>query len=129
MDQTYKVAIDNPKTFNASIAATLVYRNRKIICTCTNTTKSNPFQKKFSRHQDAIFLHAENSCIVSALRKGIGINQFQDCSLYVAKASESQDKKTFYPSLSKPCIGCQRSIFQFGIGRIYFSTLSGVEEL
>ena len=79
MDKTFDIAIKSPLVFRARICSTLVYRNI-IICSKCNSTKTHPFQRKYSHHNDAINLHSENHCLISAIRAGFDIENLKYCS-------------------------------------------------
>ena len=127
MDKTYSAACFTERICTVRICASLVYRN-EIIQTKSNTKKSHPFQKRHSTKEDAIFLHAENNCIVSAIRSGFDVDKLKYCSLYVARAV-LLDKVNYSPAYVKPCIGCQSAIATYGIKNVYYTTCEGIEYL
>ena len=53
----------------ARLAACVVYK-RDIVSFGINQLKSHPFQAKFSKNEDSIFLHAETDAIKNALSFG-----------------------------------------------------------
>ena len=98
----------------------------------SNVKKTHPFQKKHApqKHglpnEDAIFLHAENNTIITALRMGFDIDKLKYCQLYVARAALF-DKKTFSMADVKPCEGCQSSIALYLIRDVFYTTNNGVD--
>lgn len=115
-----KLAITVEPVAQARIAACMVYHNNIIsfgIC----KMKSHPFQAKFSKNQNSIFLHAETDCIKNALRI-VDVNQLTKCTLYVCRVKyEDKSKKKFLFGMAKPCEGCSRAISTFNINRVYYS--------
>ena len=104
----------------ARLAAALVYRN-KIIAIGTNQKKSHPFQKKYGKNEDAIFLHAETNTILGALRY-LTLKQISKSTLYICRIKhEDGPGSPIIWGLSKPCIGCQRAIATFDIRNVIYS--------
>lgn len=131
MDDAFSYAKNSESSFNARISAALVYKNRRLVNIETNSTRTHTFQFKYSQHEDAIYIHAENAVIVNSLRKKlISYYDLPDCSIYVARSCTNKDHSHHYYGLAKPCAGCQRSIMEYNIGRVYYTTNeNGVEEL
>jgi len=102
-------------------AAAIVYKNQ-IISYGVNQKKSHPFHSRFSEHDDAIFLHAETDASKNALRQ-ISEDEMEKATLYVCRVkydSNGPGKKLTWGN-SKPCIGCQRAIANFGIKDVIYS--------
>lgn len=116
-------ACNAEKVFSARIAASLVY-GKDIIVSKHNESKTHPFQKRFSHHEEAIHLHAENNCIISAIRKGFDINLLKYCSLYVARATMIGGK--FLYGYVKPCTGCQSCLSTYKIKNVFYTTTNGI---
>jgi deoxycytidylate deaminase len=116
-----KVAVAVEPVANARLAAALVYKN-EIISFGINKKKTHPFQARYGKNKDSIYLHAENDCIKNALRV-ISVDQLSKCSLYICrvKYSNNVDKKFVY-GLAKPCPGCARAIANFDIRNVIYST-------
>jgi tRNA(Arg) A34 adenosine deaminase TadA len=105
---------------NIRFAAAVVYRN-KIISVGYNRRKSHPFQAKFSKNPEAIFLHAEVHAIKNALRE-LTVEELKDTELYITRVKKPKSySKHFVWGLSKPCCGCQRAIAEFGIKRTIYT--------
>lgn len=115
------MARDLPRVFRAQISAGIVYKN-EFISFGSNQLKTHPFQQKFSKHEDAIYLHAETDAIKNAL-KVLTQDQLARSTLYVCRLKQvsSEDTKKVW-GLAKPCLGCQRAISTFGIRNVYFTT-------
>jgi len=105
---------------NIRFAAAVVYRN-KIISVGYNRRKSHPFQAKFAKNPEAIFLHAEVHAIKDALRD-ISVEDLAKCELYISRVKKPKaGDKHFVWGLAKPCCGCQRAIAEFGIRRTIYT--------
>ena len=115
-----KVAEANDDS-NIRFAAAIVYRN-KIVSIGLNHNKSHPFQAKYARNPEAIFLHAEIHAIKNALRE-VDVDELSKCDIYITRVKRKKaGDKQFVWGLSKPCPGCQRAIVEFGIRRTIYST-------
>ena len=124
MGSLAKIAEDLDKNMNrigARHASAITYKNQ-IISYGVNQNKSHPFHTKFSKNEDAIFLHAETDAIKNALRR-LTEEELVKATLYVCrvKYSHNGDDKWITWGLSKPCLGCQRAIATFGIENVIYS--------
>jgi len=115
------IARDLPRVFRAQISAGIVYKN-EFISFGSNQLKTHPFQQKFSKHEDAIYLHAETDAIKNAL-KVLTQEQLARSTLYICRLKQisSEDERKVW-GLAKPCPGCQRAIATFGIKDVYYTT-------
>lgn len=121
MNVLSKIAIAVEPVAQARISACLVYKN-EIISFGINQRKSHPFQAKFGKNRDSIFLHAETDCIKNAL-KTISIKELEKCTLYICRVKYlDSTKSNFVFGLAKPCPGCFRAIVNFGITKVFYST-------
>lgn len=116
------------RVLRTRIAACVVYKN-EIISIGINQLKSHPFQAKFSRHEDSIFLHAETDAIKNAL-KHISVAQLSKASLFVCrvKYDENSRKKLKMRGMCKPCEGCQRAIATFNIKKVVYTCDDGTHK-
>jgi deoxycytidylate deaminase len=103
-------------------AACIVYKNT-IISIGTNRIKSHPFQRRFARNPESIFIHAEVEAIAKALKK-ISLNQLEKSTLYVLRIKKDNSFGKFIWGNSKPCTGCASCISEFGIENIVYSNPS-----
>jgi len=71
----------------ARLASAVVYRNR-IIAIGTNQKKSHPFQKKYAKNENSIYLHAEICAIVNALKR-VDERVLSKSSLFVLQGKTS----------------------------------------
>jgi deoxycytidylate deaminase len=99
------------------IGCVAVYSHR-IISSGTNSTKTNPLQKKYNIHRFDVdsghTLHAESQCLLPLVgRKDI---DFSRMSLYIYR--EHKDKTL---ALSRPCKSCERLIRDLGIKKVYYT--------
>jgi len=121
-----KVAIASEPVFRQRIAALLVYKG-EILSIGVNKKKTHPFQKKFAKNKEAIYLHAETDCIVNAL-KSYDTDIISKSTMYVLRLKRpTTDSKHFVYGLSKPCEGCMRAIAQFDIKHVYYTIDEGYD--
>lgn len=111
----------------ARLAAAVAYKG-KIISTGVNSLKSHPFQKKWSRNSESIFLHAENNAIHKAVKNEYLSPDFtlEGYDLYVMRMKKDGPDSSFRMGLARPCEGCQRCIAEFGIRNIFYTTNEGI---
>lgn len=123
-----KVAIAVDPVSRQRLAACLVYKN-ELISIGTNKFKTHPIAKQFSKHEEAIYLHAEIDCIKNALRV-VDVDFLSKCTMYVLRVKHpDHDHKQFVRGMAKPCPGCEMGINTFGIKKVYFTTDDGYGEL
>jgi len=123
-----KVAESVEPVSRARLASCLVYKN-EIISIGINRAKTHPFQKRFSSHEEAIFLHSENDAIYNALKR-YDLETVSKSRLYVCRVKYADESKAFMvPAMAKPCMGCQRAIAQFNIKHVCYTTEEGLEWL
>jgi len=110
----------NTTSSGARLAAAIVYKNR-IISIGINQKRSHPFQARYSKNGDAIYLHAETDTIRGALRY-LSEKQLSKSTLYICriKHEDGRDSPIIW-GLSKPCVGCQRAIATFDIKGVVYS--------
>ena len=105
---------------NIRFAAAVVYRN-KIVSIGYNRNKSHPFQAKYAKNPEAIYLHAEVHAIKNALRE-LSVEELKNTELYISRVKKPQaGDNHFVWGLSKPCAGCARAIAEFGIKRTIYT--------
>ena len=119
MDTLTKIADAMDKVAGAKIAACIVYKN-SIASFGMNQMKSHPFQAKYSKNKESIFLHAETSAIHNAL-KVISVEEFKKSTLYICRVKYGYPNNTMCWGVSRPCAGCMRAIATFGIRRVIYS--------
>jgi len=124
MDTLTAIAEGMEQTTTARVSAGLVYKNR-LISVGVNEMKSHPFQAKYGKNKDSIFLHAEISTIKHALRK-IDLDDFRHATLLITRLKRpSAQAKTWIYGLAKPCSGCSRAIADFNIGNVIYTNENG----
>ncbi len=112
----------------ARIAAAVVYGN-DVVAFGINRKKSHPFQKKFSRHPDAIWLHAETDAVSKAM-KILSLDELSRSTLYVCRVRfDDNDRVNLRRGLAKPCEGCMRCAASFDISKVCYSTEDGFDWL
>jgi len=115
-----KIAFDLSPVKSARLAACVVYKN-DIVSFGTNIMKSHPFQARYGKNKDAVYLHAETSAIKNAL-KYINVDKLNRCTLYICRVKyEAADKSNMIFGTAKPCSGCFKCINTFDIKDVYFT--------
>ncbi len=123
-----KVAIATEPVSRQRLAACLVYKN-EIIAVGYNKNKTHPIAKRFQKHEEAIYLHAEVDCIKNALRV-YDEEIISKAIMYVLRVKRPEDNhRAFMRGLAKPCCGCEHAINQFNVKRVLYTTDEGFEEL
>lgn len=113
LDALFDLAKNSEPVFRVRIFAAII-DNNKIETIARNSKKTHPLAAKFSRHPDAIHLHAELNAIVSADKNVEGKD------LYVVRAKN--DKNEMILGNSFPCEGCMKALVAFKIRNVYYST-------
>jgi len=99
---------------NQQLAAAVVY-NGNIVAFGQNSYKTHPFQKRFAKNEESVYLHAETLAIYNALKK-LTLEELAKSTLYILRL-----KKTGETGLAKPCPGCARCINTFNIKKVYYT--------
>lgn len=119
-----RLAESNETDQPARMAAGLVWKG-SLVSVGTNVRKTHPFQAKYGRNSDSIYLHAEISAIKGALRH-IDVDDFRRSTLLVCRLKRpSAQSKSFELAMARPCEGCMRAIADFGIGKVLFTNDDG----
>ena len=106
---------------HARLAAAIVLGNN-IISVGYNRKRSDPFQARFGKNSESIYMHAEIHAIKQALNI-IEPEDFRKATLYVARVKRPHFKsRDFVDGESCPCSGCKRAILEFGIKRVVHTT-------
>lgn len=122
------VSIDYNSKHRARIASCIVFKN-SIISFGINQMKSHPFQARFSRNIESIYLHSETDAINNAL-KLITIDELSKSSLYICRVKyDGVKNKNIIWGMSKPCTGCMRAIATFNIKKVYYTCDNGGFEI
>ena len=99
----------------------MLIKDRDVVSIGWNKKKTHPLQKRFQKHEEAIYLHAEIDCIAKALNK-VSRDDLQKCTLYILRLKRpAKYAKTFVRALAKPCSGCAGAISAFGIKKVFFT--------
>ena len=123
MDMLFELAKVGERAANAKIASAIVLKKR-VISIGKNSMKTHPFQKKYSKHEGSICIHAENDAIMKALRI-IGVEDLKRSVLYVSRAKKESPKGKYILGNSKPCAGCSSAIAAFGIKKVVYVNEEG----
>ena len=114
-----------PVSHSRHVAA-ITYRN-DVLAFGINQKRSHPFQKRFGKTEDSIFLHAETDALQTVIRKH-GAEILAKCDIYVLRMKYINSYKTeMVRGSSKPCIGCARALATFKIKNVYYTLNHGCE--
>ncbi len=113
------MASDIESVGNAKIVSCITYKN-DIISFGQNFLKTHPFQKKYSRNSNSIFLHAE-VCAIKNIYKKIDIEDFKKCSIFVCRVKKTKPRGSYISGLCRPCLGCYRAISTFEFKNCYYT--------
>lgn len=119
-----KVAIAAEPVSRSRLAAMLVYKN-DVIAVGYNKRKSHPLAKRFRKHDEAIYLHAEIMTLNRA-NKCLTPEQLSKSELYVLRIKKSECGKTIW-GLAKPCEGCMEAIKHFKIKKVHYTNNATVD--
>jgi deoxycytidylate deaminase len=115
-----KIAADLSPVRSARLAACVVYKN-DIVSFGVNEMKSHPFQARYGKNKDSVFLHAETSAIKNALRT-LSYDELERSTLYVCRVRFIDfNKRGMIFGMAKPCNGCFRCINTFNIKNVIYS--------
>ncbi len=103
---------------SARIASAIYYRGQ-LVGLGTNKKKSHPFQAKWGRREECIYLHAEIEAIKNSINRMGGIDFFKESTIYVVRQKVINGQ--WVDGLAKPCAGCQRAIESFGLREVIYS--------
>jgi tRNA(Arg) A34 adenosine deaminase TadA len=110
------------------LAAGVVYKNQ-IMGLGVNRWKTDPLQAKYSKHEEAIYLHSEVAAIKNSLRN-LSVADLSKCNLIVVRAKKNHLSGLYEYGSSKPCSGCLRCIREFNLKKItYFNEDSVIESI
>jgi deoxycytidylate deaminase len=125
-DLLMKMARDMPRplgSHRSRHASAIVYRGTAAGFGF-NRMKSHPFQAKYGKNRDAIFLHSEVDAIKNSLRN-ISLRELTRSTLYVVRVKQvSSTDSTLVQGMSCPCEGCAMAIAEFDIKQVVY-TLDG----
>ena len=119
-----KIAIPSVPVSRQRLAACVVYKN-EIVSVGYNKLKTHPISKRFQKHEEAIFLHAEAMALNEA-SKCLSPQELSKAELYVLRVKKSDCGATVW-GLSKPCSGCMSAIEHFDIKKVYYTNNASVE--
>lgn len=123
MDFVRRQAIDNVNNGTRTYLAAAIVIKNNIIAVGRNQMKTHPFQVKYAKHPEAIFLHAEIHCISNSLNH-IHKDDLKKATLYIYRVKRPNKLRSndWIDGLAKPCKGCASAIAEFGFERVIYST-------
>lgn len=120
---------DYERPLHKQLAAIIVNNKNEILSIGYALKKTHPFQKKFGKNPESIYLHAEIDAIYKALKRN-SFDTLQQSSIYIARIKKYEFSKRHYKSmfgLAKPCTGCRGAIEKFGFKKVVFTKDSHFE--
>lgn len=94
-----------------------IVRRGKILSIGHNSYNSCRLARQFSKHDLALYNHAE-VCAIHSFLKVYPAKKLRKCTLYVYRAKWKCGK--FQLGKSKPCKGCMKAIKHFGIKNVIY---------
>lgn len=114
-------AIDVKAVKSSRIAAAVTIKN-DIISLGHCQRRTHPFQARYCKNPEAIYLHAETNAISNALNH-VSKRDLARATLYIRRVKlPTKDDTKFVDGMAKPCLGCMRAIIAFGIKKVVYST-------
>lgn len=110
-----KMAEAVPPVRSARLASAVVLKG-DIVSFGVNQLKTHPFQAKYSKNSQALYMHSENAAILRALKK-IGEDELKNSILYVARVKNPGNVW----GLACPCEGCMKAIDKFKIKNVVYT--------
>lgn len=114
----------NRRTGSCARLAAAIYHKNRIIGIGLNQKKTSPFQAKFGKNENSIFVHAE----IAAIKQALYYYDVEELmrlktTLYICRVKKpsSMPKGPFIWGISKPCHGCQGAIVEFRINKIIYT--------
>ena len=124
LDYLSRIAATHEPVAKARVAAAMTYK-RDIVSVGVNRLKSDPFQARFGKNEESIYLHAEIAAIKNAI-KFLSGEELARAVLYICRLKYTDEsRRAFQFGLVKPCRGCQKAIRHFGIRHVIFTTDQG----
>jgi deoxycytidylate deaminase len=121
------IAEDVAPVGKARLAAAVLYKS-KIIAIGVNQYKTHPFAVEYSKHPEAMFLHAETDAIFKARKKLTDVELKKSTLIVVRVKSSNQHNETVF-GLAKPCTGCTQCITDHGIRTVIYTENSERKQL
>lgn len=102
----------------AQIASSVVFK-KEVVSVGFNRRKTHPLQKRFSKNDEAIFLHAEIDALIQA-RRELTLDELSKSTVYLSRRKYDKDRNPMW-GLAKPCEGCERALKHFCIPKVVYS--------
>lgn len=120
LNRLTKIAEDIAPTANARVVAA-VYVGGKEIALGINKDKTHPKAEEFKKNPFAIFLHAEVSAVINAMKR-INYTDLEGATMYIARAKwDHPSKRNIVCGNAKPCLGCAAAMKAYGFKRVFYT--------
>ena len=93
----------------------VIFKGDKVISFGTNSSKSHPIVKEYSRDENKIYIHAEIHAILKAK------DEVKDADLLVIRLNKNDEL-----CMAKPCDVCKQLIIDSNIRNIVYSGEKGI---
>jgi len=114
-------AIDTEPAYNCKMAAAIAIKGQ-VISLGRNSRRTHPMAARFSKHREAIYLHAEVAAIANTLNH-VDKEQLRRSTLYIHRVKRPASQSAeWVDGMAKPCPGCMAAIAAFGIEKVIYST-------
>lgn len=124
-----EVAASSDAVGGSRVSAAIVQK-REIQSIAWAKMKTHPIQRKYSKNEHCIYLHAEIGAILASVKKSLDLSR---CSLYVCRTKRYRLDKGAGAATDVlgwgycyPCLGCQQAISAFDIKQVFY-TLDSID--
>jgi len=112
MKRLLKEAEEHESTFRVRVVAAVVNKG-KIVAIGKNQNKTHPVAARYSKHPEAIYLHAEVDAINKAKRL---LRDLSKAELHIVRMKHDGSL-----GLARPCSGCSKCIKAEKIPKIFYT--------
>ena len=119
-----KIAEANNYEGNRFFLGAVLMHRKNVLSVGMNMLKTNPFQLKYGKNRESVFLHAETQSILNALRATNDVSRFlrMKKTMFIVRVKKHpNDHNLQITGNCKPCPGCMRALVDFNIHAVYYS--------
>jgi deoxycytidylate deaminase len=123
LDTLFDLAVDHEDNpHRAKLSACLMIRDAPIAWGF-NSMKSHPFQAQYSRNEESVYWHAENRTLHNALKR-YSKSEIAGSTMLIVRAKKNRPgpKGEWVCGLAHPCEGCMKSIAEYQIKKVIYTT-------
>lgn len=115
---TLRIMAEDVTPVNSSRIAAAIVLDKNIVSFGVNSRKTDTWAFYYSKHPEAICVHAEVAAIKNAVKR-VGISVLENSTLYIARRKKSND--IWVDGNCCPCAGCQKAIKHFKIKKVIYT--------